>query len=154
MACSCPDGVGMCKHTAAVLYGIGASLDLQPEWLFKLRHVDHVELIVQASADGIIAPSKPSADSLEESDLSSLFGIEMAEMPSPVKETVQSTPKQSVPASVEEDIELSVPQAAVLLKISKSHLLRLLDDKVIAFRKEGKQCWIAFEEIIKYRKSR
>ena len=37
MECSCPDGVGMCKHTAAVLYGIGACLDLQPEWLF-IKH--------------------------------------------------------------------------------------------------------------------
>ncbi len=94
MECSCPDGVGMCKHTAAVLYGIGACLDLQPEWLFKLRHVDHLELIVQASANGIIALSKPSADGLEESDLSSLFGIEMAETSSSKQETVQPIPKQ------------------------------------------------------------
>jgi len=30
----------MCKHVAAVLYGIGARLDLQPELLFSLRRVD------------------------------------------------------------------------------------------------------------------
>lgn len=153
MECSCPDGVGMCKHTAAVLYGIGARLDLQPEWLFKLRHVDHLQLIVQASADGIIALSKPSADVLEESDLSSLFGIEIVETLSSVKEMVPSTPKQSSPAPVAKDIELSVPQAAALMKISESHLRSLLDGKVIAFRKKGKQRWIAFEEIIKYRKN-
>ncbi len=78
MSCSCPDGVRMCKHTAAVLYGIGACLDQQPEKLFIMRHVDHLELIAQASTDGIIAASQPSADTLEDSDLSDVFGIVMA----------------------------------------------------------------------------
>src|SRR5213083_1539994 len=39
--CSCPDWALMCKHVAAVLYGIGARLDLQPDLLFALRNVDH-----------------------------------------------------------------------------------------------------------------
>ena len=30
-SCSCPDWASMCKHVAAVLYGIGARLDEQPE---------------------------------------------------------------------------------------------------------------------------
>ena len=30
----------MCKHVAAVLYGVGARLDQQPELLFVLRGVD------------------------------------------------------------------------------------------------------------------
>jgi hypothetical protein len=30
----------ICKHVAAVLYGIGARLDLSPELLFRLRGVD------------------------------------------------------------------------------------------------------------------
>ena len=38
----------MCKHVAAVLYGIGARLDEQPELLFALRKVDQQDLI----ADG------------------------------------------------------------------------------------------------------
>ena len=29
----------MCKHVAAVLYGVGARLDEQPELLFRLRGV-------------------------------------------------------------------------------------------------------------------
>ena len=37
MKCSCPDWAGMCKHVAAVMYGIGARLDNQPELLFLLR---------------------------------------------------------------------------------------------------------------------
>ena len=42
MTCSCPDWAGMCKHVAAVLYGVGARLDHQPELLFLLRKVDHL----------------------------------------------------------------------------------------------------------------
>ncbi len=37
----------MCKHVAAVLYGIGARLDHQPELLFRLRDVDEKDLIAQ-----------------------------------------------------------------------------------------------------------
>ena len=32
--CTCPDWAAMCKHVAAVLYGVGARLDDQPELLF------------------------------------------------------------------------------------------------------------------------
>ena len=35
----------MCKHTSAVLYGVGARLDLEPDFLFALRGVDRSELI-------------------------------------------------------------------------------------------------------------
>ena len=34
--CSCPDWAVMCKHVAAVLYGVGARLDARPELLFLL----------------------------------------------------------------------------------------------------------------------
>src|SRR5207248_5448768 len=43
--CSCPDGADMCKHVAAVLYGVGSRLDRRPELLFLLRDVDAQELI-------------------------------------------------------------------------------------------------------------
>ena len=49
--CSCPDWASMCKHVAAVLYGIGARLDHQPELLFTLRKVDQQDLIANAGAD-------------------------------------------------------------------------------------------------------
>src|SRR6202034_2630588 len=48
--CSCPDWAVMCKHVAAVLYGVGARLDTKPELLFILRGVDHEELIAADAA--------------------------------------------------------------------------------------------------------
>ena len=38
--CSCPDWATMCKHVAAVLYGVGARLDASPELFFTLRGVN------------------------------------------------------------------------------------------------------------------
>ncbi len=49
LACDCPDWATMCKHAAAVLYGIGSRLDDSPELLFRLRGVDEAELIVKGS---------------------------------------------------------------------------------------------------------
>ncbi|MFA6815033.1 MAG: SWIM zinc finger family protein [Lentisphaeria bacterium] len=57
--CSCPDMARLCKHLAAVFYGIGARLDENPELFFKLRGVDEAELIgvdvVDALTDGVEA---------------------------------------------------------------------------------------------------
>lgn len=77
MQCSCPDYAGMCKHIAAVLYGIGSAIDTQPEWLFLLRHVDHLELIAASTANQILAPSQLSGKAIAEEELSELFGIEI-----------------------------------------------------------------------------
>src|SRR5260370_32805216 len=46
--CSCPDWASMCKHVAAVLYGIGTRLDEKPDMLFALRNVNHQDLIARA----------------------------------------------------------------------------------------------------------
>jgi uncharacterized Zn finger protein len=57
LSCSCPDWADMCKHVAAVLYGIGARLDSSPELLFKLREVDENELWRRRSAHVPEAPA-------------------------------------------------------------------------------------------------
>jgi uncharacterized Zn finger protein len=44
-SCSCLDHASMCKHVAAVLYGVGARLDEQPQLLFRLRAVDENDLV-------------------------------------------------------------------------------------------------------------
>ena len=51
LSCSCPDWADMCKHVAAVLYGVGARLDERPELLFVLRGVDENKLIASAGQD-------------------------------------------------------------------------------------------------------
>jgi uncharacterized Zn finger protein len=76
--CSCPDWASMCKHVAAVLYGIGARLDHQPELLFTLRNVDQQDLIANAESDLSTKGRRPAgAKVLASDDLSEMFGIEM-----------------------------------------------------------------------------
>lgn len=75
--CSCPDGAYLCKHVAAVLYGVGARLDQEPEMLFILRDVDYEELI---STDLHIA-AQPSSRRRVGGDLSAIFGIDIEEAP-------------------------------------------------------------------------
>ncbi len=76
--CSCPDWADMCKHVAAVLYGVGARLDHEPELLFKLRQVDHLELIEEAVAAESLAPSADAGrKTLAETELADVFGIEL-----------------------------------------------------------------------------
>jgi uncharacterized Zn finger protein len=45
MHCNCPDGAHMCKHIAAVLYGVGNKLDQNPLLFFQLRGIDINTLI-------------------------------------------------------------------------------------------------------------
>ena len=84
-SCSCPDWAGMCKHVAAVLYGVGARLDLQPELLFGLRHADVRDLVTHAGA-GLPAPGQAPAPAkvLADVSLADVFGIEMAEPTAPI----------------------------------------------------------------------
>ena len=85
MKCSCPDWAGMCKHVAAVMYGVGARLDEKPELLFLLRKVDHLELIAGAvDAAPVAKAGKPRGKkTIAAGDLSDVFGIEMAEVETP-----------------------------------------------------------------------
>ncbi len=80
MRCSCPDYAGMCKHLAAVMYGVGNRLDSAPELLFTLRGVDHRELIEQAIPS---APIKTAsvAHTIATGDLGAIFDIEIGDAP-------------------------------------------------------------------------
>lgn len=81
LSCSCPDWATMCKHVAAVLYGVGARLDEKPELLFVLRGVDEKELLSR-SASQLGTANIDAADKdkvLAGDDLADLFGLEMAE---------------------------------------------------------------------------
>lgn len=78
--CSCPDWAVMCKHVAAVLYGVGARLDERPELLFALRKVDENDLIAHAGKTASFSKKGPAAAKvLDAASLSDVFGIELAE---------------------------------------------------------------------------
>jgi uncharacterized Zn finger protein len=84
LSCSCPDWAEMCKHVAAVLYGVGARLDQQPELLFRLRAVNEKELIASAGKS-LPAAKKAPAKVLGDEDLSALFGLDLADSAPPAK---------------------------------------------------------------------
>jgi uncharacterized Zn finger protein len=80
MRCSCPDYAGMCKHVAAVMYGVGNRLDSSPELLFVLRGVDHMELIEQAIPTAPIKAAS-GAPTIATDDLGAIFDIEIGDAP-------------------------------------------------------------------------
>ncbi len=82
LKCSCPDYSYCCKHLAAVMYGVGARLDKQPELLFVLRDVDHQELVSQAVAEGNLDRELSGHDgTLAGEDLGAIFGIDLETAP-------------------------------------------------------------------------
>jgi uncharacterized Zn finger protein len=106
MSCSCPDYAGLCKHLAAVMYGIGARLDRQPELLFKLRQVEHLELIEEAGHGPALGKGAAKGKkTIADNDLADVFGIEF-DAPASVEPpqvnaatTVKRAPRKSKPAA-------------------------------------------------------
>jgi uncharacterized Zn finger protein len=76
--CSCPDWAHMCKHVAAVLYGVGSRLDTRPELLFLLRGVNHEELIAADAEEALAAATtRGTSKRLAKADLGEVFGIDL-----------------------------------------------------------------------------
>lgn len=92
----------MCKHVAAVLYGVGARLDRSPELFFVLRGVSVKELVggaVEATARKFI-DQRPveGAHVIAEDRLSDLFGINFgAGEPTPEK-IAGASPEPAAPS--------------------------------------------------------
>jgi uncharacterized Zn finger protein len=96
--CSCPDAARMCKHVAATLYGVGARLDQEPGLLFTLRGVDPAELIGSAAS-----PSEQTSSggkTIDDADLSAIFGIDVATDAGPVRAAVPAAPRAKYAARV------------------------------------------------------
>ena len=108
--CSCPDSAGICKHCAAVVYGVGVRLDDQPELLFLLRGVDHSELITGAG-DAAIAHVADGSNDIALDDVGGIFGIELDNSPSFTKPAVPTQSGKKPPA--------------------KKHLAKPLPEKVV-----------------------
>jgi len=79
--CSCPDSAEVCKHVAAVIYGVGIRLDARPELFFVLRQVDQAELLSSATV-GAVSRARPAAGKrIADDRLSAVFGIELEDAP-------------------------------------------------------------------------
>src|SRR6476659_6533246 len=95
LSCSCPDWADMCKHVAAVLYGIGARIDQRPDLLFRLHEVDEKELIAGAGKALPLARKAPAATKvLRGEDLSDLFGLDLAQGTGPDTGSFATTPAE------------------------------------------------------------
>ena len=93
LRCSCPDWAAMCKHVAATLYGVGALLDRSPELFFKLRGVDHLELIDSSVS---IATGRKDSETLDEESLEDIFGVELADSLEPKPKAKKKTAAKKV----------------------------------------------------------
>jgi uncharacterized Zn finger protein len=123
-SCSCPDHALMCKHVAAVLYGVGARLDLQPELLFRLRAVDETDLVAGADAALPLSRQVPVAGRvLQTDDISALFGLDMAgpEVQAKGKPSDKSAPPKAAPATKKEQVKRGRPkQESAAVKVPPS----------------------------------
>jgi len=86
-SCSCPDWAYMCKHVAAVLFGIGTRLDEDPMLFFKLRGVEVEDLVAQAVKDNtnklLEKAKKKSSKVIDDINISDVFGIQLDTYPMP-----------------------------------------------------------------------
>ena len=81
-SCSCPDWAELCKHVAAVLYGIGRKLDDDPMLLLRLRGIDTAsfsEKIVNREAEKLALSSSlslPPGRAMDMEEASLLFSVD------------------------------------------------------------------------------
>src|SRR6266550_3300024 len=112
--CSCSDYASMCKHIAAVLYGVGARLDENPELLFRLRAVDETELLSDlGSALPDTRTKRDTAQTLVGDDLAALFGLDMEESKAPAPSrsaaATSAAPRKQTRKSVVENLAVAAP---------------------------------------------
>ena len=78
-SCSCPDWALMCKHVAAVLYGIGVRFDDDPLLFFRLRGIEvdrFVGVALESRIEKMIRNAEtPSDRIIEDADLMEIFGM-------------------------------------------------------------------------------
>lgn len=78
-SCSCPDWALMCKHVAAVMYGIGVRVDENPFFFFELRGID-VERFIDVTLENKVEAmlehaSRPSRRIITDEDAWRIFGL-------------------------------------------------------------------------------
>ena len=118
LSCSCPDGAYMCKHVAAVLYGVGARLDQRPELLFLLRGVNEKDLIASAGQGIPLSKQGPKAGRVlgGGEDLADIFGLEIEQSTGPdVGPPAAAKPK---PAAKRKAVKKAAAKKVVAKKVA------------------------------------
>lgn len=103
-SCDCPDWAEMCKHVAAVLYGVGARLDHAPEKLFELRAVDCHELINTESILIDTTATTTGRRRLAASSIEGVFDIDFSDTPK--DEASSMEPKKTAALSEKQSIKI------------------------------------------------
>ncbi len=142
--CSCPDWATMCKHVAAVFYGVGARLDTQPELLFTLRRVEASELVRQAAEAPLNLGQRPTkARVIEDAALSELFGIELGQplaMPAAAPKKIGSPAGKTV--SLKPAVAKKIPAkkaAAKKAATKKAYAKKISEKKILAKKSPAKK---------------
>ena len=136
LGCSCPDWADMCKHVAAVLYGVGARLDTKPELFFTLRGVDMQDLISAASASATAPVASVTDDALAGADLAEIFGVEIETAPSPAAIAPREVPVLKLtPASKKKPMRKKPVRAAKPADKSRKAVAKKLRKKADGARK-------------------
>ncbi len=77
--CSCPDWALLCKHVAAVLYGVGCRLDENPLLFFELRGIDperFLGITIENKLEEMLAnEDRPSSRIIDDDHMKELFGL-------------------------------------------------------------------------------
>jgi uncharacterized Zn finger protein len=139
--CDCPDWATMCKHVAAVLYGVGSRLDDDPAGLFKLRGVNFEELIdVNQAVLEVTSTKLGKRKRLEDTAFTDLFDLgqmdEREVTPTPVKLNVKPNPMP------EKLTGSDILEKRIHLRLNKSSFSRLVGVSVTtisSWERKGKK---------------
>lgn len=103
LQCSCPDWATMCKHVAAVLYGVGVRLDREPALLFTLRGVEADSLVGAGVGIATVGAGGVGSE-LVAGDLSAIFGVTIDDAPPvPAGRATNGEPEHTPPVEWDPD---------------------------------------------------
>lgn len=143
LSCDCPDGASLCKHLAAVLYGVGHRLDSEPDLFFRLRGVNQQDLISEAltnqSVDAALGLNQETA--IDSSDLESIFGIDLAVNDPGLtsKPTKKQTKKKRSAKSTKNTAKKKVTKKRAVKKVTKKAKAKAAPKKAMVATKKRRR---------------
>lgn len=153
--CDCPDWAEMCKHVAAVLYGVGARLDHTPEMLFTLRGVNHEELVDISATVADVSKSGSTRRRIATGALADVFGIDMADAAEPLvakitvsKARMAKREEPEPPTATQVKRKPSAPVSQRKNSVAKSFPYPLTGKDILAWRSALKETQAVFADRI------